>query len=69
MHSISSDLLKAIMVSGTISLPYSGYFSPFPDGTCSLSILCEYLALEGDPPRFILDYTCPVLLRYQIQSS
>ncbi len=26
------------IVSGTISLPYSGYFSPFPHGTCSLSV-------------------------------
>ena len=25
-------------VSGTISLPFSGYFSPFPHGTCSLSV-------------------------------
>ena len=27
-----------LMVSGTISLPSLGYFSPFPHGTCSLSI-------------------------------
>ena len=26
------------LVSGTISLPCSGYFSPFPHGTCSLSV-------------------------------
>src|SRR3989344_7219496 len=26
------------IVSGTISLPYSGYFSSFPHGTCSLSV-------------------------------
>ena len=25
-------------VSGTISLPYSGFFSPFPHGTGSLSV-------------------------------
>ena len=27
------------VVSGTISLPSPGYFSPFPHGTCSLSVL------------------------------
>ena len=33
------------MVSGSISPPYSGYFSPFPHGTGSLSVSQEYLAL------------------------
>ena len=33
------------MVSGTISLPSSGCFSPFPHGTRSLSVSREYLAL------------------------
>ena len=33
------------MVSGSISLPYSGFFSPFPHGTSSLSVSQEYLAL------------------------
>ncbi len=33
------------MVSGSISLPYSGCFSPFPHGTSSLSVSQEYLAL------------------------
>ena len=30
-------------VSGSISLPLSGCFSPFPHGTCSLSVMHEYL--------------------------
>ncbi len=30
----------------------SGYFSPFPHGTCSLSVTKEYLVLEGGPPIF-----------------
>ena len=34
------------MVSGTISLPCSGCFSPFPHGTGSLSVSREYLALQ-----------------------
>ena len=50
-------------VSGTISLPLQGCFSPFPHGTGSLSVVGEYLALEGGPPRFGQDYSCPDLLR------
>src|SRR3954468_17339019 len=49
-------------VSGTISLPLSGCFSPFPHGTGSLSVVREYLGLEGGPPMFRQDYTCPALL-------
>lgn len=37
-------------VSGTLSLPLSGCFSPFPHGTSSLSVMHEYLGLEGGPP-------------------
>src|SRR5690554_7856855 len=33
-------------VSGSISLPSQGFFSPFPHGTGSLSVSQEYLALE-----------------------
>ena len=51
------------MVSGTISPPYSGYFSPFPHGTCSLSVSQEYLALPDGAGRFKRDFTCPALLR------
>ena len=50
-------------VSGTISLPCLGYFSPFPHGTSSLSVSQEYLALPDGPGRFIQGFTCPVLLR------
>lgn len=49
-------------VSGTVSLPLSGCFSPFPHGTCSLSVAEEYLGLEGGPPMFRQDFTCPALL-------
>ena len=52
-------------VSGTVSLPSSGYFSPFPHGTCSLSVTKEYLGLEGGPPTFRQDFTCPALLEDQ----
>ena len=51
------------MVSGSISLPYSGFFSPFPHGTGSLSVSQEYLALADGPARFTQGFTCPALLR------
>ena len=50
-------------VSGAVSLPLSGCFSPFPHGTSSLSVSKEYLGLEGGPPIFRQDCTCPALLR------
>ncbi len=43
--------------------PLSGCFSPFPHGTCSLSVTREYLGLEGGPPMFRQDFTCPALLK------
>ena len=49
-------------ISNSISLPYSGFFSPFPHGTCSLSVIEEYLGLEGGPPIFKQDFSCPALL-------
>ena len=49
-------------VSGSISLPSPGFFSPFPHGTGSLSVSKEYLALEDGPPIFRQDFSCPALL-------
>ena len=49
-------------VSGSVSLPSSGCFSPFPHGTGSLSVSKEYLAFGGGPPIFRQDFTCPALL-------
>lgn len=49
-------------VSGSISLPSPGFFSPFPHGTGSLSVSREYLALEDGPPIFNQDFSCPDLL-------
>ena len=51
------------MVSGSISLRYSRFFSPFPHGTGSLSVSQEYLALADGPAKFRQDFTCPALLR------
>ncbi len=49
-------------VSGSLSPPSSGCFSPFPHGTGSLSVAEEYLGLGGGPPAFGQDFTCPALL-------
>ena len=38
------------------------FFSPFPHGTGALSVTREYLALEGGPPGFPQDYSCPMVL-------
>ena len=51
------------LVSGTVSLPSSGCFSPFPHGTGTLSVPREYLALPDGPGGFAQDYSCPALLR------
>ena len=50
-------------VSGTISLPCSGCFSPFPYGTGSLSVSEEYLALTDGAGKFMQDSSGPALLR------
>ena len=50
-------------VSGSISPAYSAYFSPFPHGTCSLSVSREYLALTDGAAGFKGDFSGPLLLR------
>ncbi len=50
------------MVSGSISLRYPRFFSPFPHGTCALSVKEEYLGLESGLPSFSPDFSCPDLL-------
>ena len=57
------------MVSGSISLPSPGFFSPLPHGTCSLSVATEYLALDRGRPGFQQGSTCPAVLRYRIMES
>ena len=36
---------------------------------CSLSVMYEYLGLEGGPPMFRQDFTCPALLNASDQTS
>jgi hypothetical protein len=42
--------------------PSPGCFSPFPHGTCPLSVTREYLGLGGGPPGFTRNSTGSVLL-------
>jgi hypothetical protein len=51
------------MVSGSISPPYSGYFSPFLHSTSSLSVSQEYLALPDGAGKFNRGFSDPGLLR------
>ena len=55
------------MVSGTISLPSSGCFSPFPHGTRPLSVSRECLALPDGPGGFAQGSSCPALLRMPLR--
>ena len=57
------------MVSGTISLLYSRCFSPFPHGTCSLSVSQEYLALPDGPGKFTQNFSCSALLRILLDAD
>jgi hypothetical protein len=57
------------VVSGTISLPSQGFFSPFPHGTGSLSVASEYLALPDGPGSFEQGSTCPALLRSHLKED
>ncbi len=61
-HNLYASTACTYTVSGSISLPLPGFFSPFPHGTSSLSISQEYLALEDGPPIFRQDTTCLALL-------
>jgi hypothetical protein len=47
--------------------PLPGYFSPFPHGTCPLSVFWEYLGLSGGPDRFTRDFSGPVILGILLQ--
>jgi hypothetical protein len=57
------------MVSGTISLRSQRFFSPFPRGTCSLSVTSEYLALRSGLRGFMRSSTCIALLRVPLGSN
>src|SRR5207248_7653595 len=48
--------------------PSPGHFSPFPHGTCPLSVTREYLGLGGGPPGFTRNFTGSVLLGIPLES-
>ena len=56
-------------VSGSLSLPSQGFFSPFPHGTRSLSVAARYSALDRGRPGFGQGSSCPALLRLYIMKS
>ena len=53
----------------SFSLPSTGCFSPFPHGTCALSVTSSYLALEDGPPSFPRGFTCPAVLGNCLQGD
>ena len=67
-HTLLKAIVLPLIVGNRFQVlltPISGYFSPFPHGTSSLSVSIKYLALDGGPPGFPQDFTCPVVLRIQ----
>ena len=48
--------------------PLPGCFSPFPHGTCPLSVAWEYSGLDGGPPGFGPGSSCPALLRHRAEA-
>ena len=62
-HTIDSALTDCkLTVSGSISLSFSLFFSPFHHCTRSLSVTSQYLALRDGPRRFRQSFTCSALL-------
>ena len=57
------------MISGSVSLLCSRFFSPFPHGTGSLSVSREYLALRDGPRGFMQNFSCSALLRCRLGPS
>ena len=46
-----------------------GVLFTFPSRYYALSVAAEYLALEGGPPGFRQDSTCPAVLRYPLHPA
>ena len=67
LHTASEKAVSLLRLVGTrfqvlFHDPSPGHFSPFPHGTCPLSVIRKYLGLPGGPGRFTRDFTGPVLL-------
>ena len=57
------QLLVSIRFQVLFHSPNRGAFHLSLTVLCSLSVMCEYLGLEGGPPMFRQDFTCPALLK------
>ena len=55
-------LLVSIRFQVLFHSPNRGAFHLSLTVLCSLSVMCEYLGLEGGPPMFRQGFTCPALL-------
>ena len=59
-HDIAAALIACRhMVSGSISLPSPGFFSPFPHGTCSLSVIRIVFSLGEWSPQLPTRFHVP----------
>jgi hypothetical protein len=56
-------LLVSIRFQVLFHSPHRGAFHLSLTVLCSLSVTYEYLGLEGGPPMFRQDFTCPALLK------
>ena len=56
-------LLVSIRFQVLFHSPHRGAFHLSLTVLCSLSVMYEYLGLEGGPPMFKQDFTCPALLK------
>ena len=56
------QLLVSIRFQVLFHSPHRGAFHLSLTVLCSLSVMYEYLGLEGGPPIFKQDFTCPALL-------
>ena len=57
------QLLVSIRFQVLFHSPNRGAFHLSLTVLCSLSVMYEYLGLEGGPPTFRQDFTCPALLK------
>ena len=56
------QLIVSIRFQVLFHSPHRGAFHLSLTVLCSLSVMYEYLGLEGGPPMFRQDFTCPALL-------
>ena len=57
------QLLVSIRFQVLFHSPNRGAFHLSLTVLCSLSVMCEYLGLEGGPPMFRQNFTCSALLK------